>query len=122
MLKVYFKANCATCQTALRLMKDNTKEKFEKIEYLVDTPSEKEIKEILKMLGIKAEQLVRKKEPLYKEKYEGIRQRRTNAEWIKILHDNPILIERPIVINGDKAIIGRPVETIVDFINPKKKK
>lgn len=119
MLKVYFKANCATCQTALKLIRDNAKEKFEKIEYLVETPSENELKEILKMLGIKAEQLVRKKEPLYKENYEG--KKISNAEWIKILHGNPILIERPIVINGDKAIIGRPVETIIDFINPKKK-
>ena len=120
MLKVYFKVNCATCQTALKLMRENTKEKFEKIEYLVKTPSEEEIKEILKMLGIKAEQLVRKKEPLYKENYEG--KKISNKEWIKILHDNPILIERPILVNGDKAIIGRPMETIVEFLNPKKKK
>jgi arsenate reductase len=120
MLRVYFKPNCATCQTALKLMRDNTKEKFEKIEYLVDTPSEKEIKEIIKMLGIKAEQLVRKKEPLYKEKYEG--KKISNSQWIKIMHDHPILIERPIVVSGDKAIIGRPVETIVEFLNPKKKK
>ncbi|MEO5572185.1 MAG: ArsC/Spx/MgsR family protein [Bacteroidia bacterium] len=120
MLKVYFKANCATCQTALKLMRDNTKEKFEKIEYLVEIPSEAEIKEILKMLGIKAEQLVRKKEPLYKENYEG--KKISNAQWIKILHDKPILIERPIVINGDRAIIGRPVETIVDFIKKTQKR
>ena len=98
-------------------MRDNTEEKFEKTEYLVEVPSEKEIKEILKMLGIKAEQLVRKKEPLYKENYEG--KKITNAQWIKILHHNPILIERPIVVNGDKAIIGRPIETIVDFIKGK---
>ena len=52
---------------SLKLMRDTTKEIFEKTEYLVDVPSENEIKEILKMLGIKAEQLVRKKEPLYKE-------------------------------------------------------
>ena len=114
MLKVYFKANCATCQSALKLMRDNTKEKFVKTEYLVDVPSENEIKEILKMLGMKAEQLVRKKEPLYKEKYEG--KKISNAEWIKILNQNPILIERPIVVKDGKAIIGRPVETIIDFI------
>jgi arsenate reductase len=117
MLKVYFKANCATCQTALKVMRDNTKEKFEKIEYLVETPTEKELKEILKMIGIKAEQLVRKKEPLYKEKYEG--KKISNKEWIKILHDNPILIERPIVVFDNKAIIGRPIETIVEFIKQK---
>ena len=63
---------------------------------------------------MKAEQLVRKKEPLYKKKYEG--KKISNAEWIKILNQNPILIERPIVVKDGKAIIGRPVETIVDFI------
>lgn len=114
MLKIYFKPNCATCQTALKLIKNSTKEEIQKTEYLVEVPSEKEIKEILKMLGIKAEQLVRKKESLYKEKYEG--KKISNAEWVKILHNNPILIERPIVVKGDKAIIGRPVETIVDFL------
>lgn len=119
MLKVYFKSNCATCQTALQVIKNNTDTEFEKTEYLVDIPSEKEIKEILQLLGIKAAQLVRKKEPLYKEQYEG--KKISNAKWIKILHQNPILIERPILVLGDKAIIGRPVETIVEFLNPDKK-
>ena len=114
MLKVYFKPNCATCQTALSLIKQNTKEELQKIEYLVETPSAKEIKEILKMLGMKAEQLVRKKESLYKEKYDG--KKLSEAEWIKIMVNNPILIERPIVVKGDKAIIGRPVETVIDFV------
>ena len=114
MLKVYFKPNCATCQTALKLMKANTKEEIQTVEYLVATPSQKEIKEILKMLGMKAEQLVRKKEPLYKEKYEG--KKISNSEWIKILNENPILIERPIVVKDGKAIIGRPIETILDLL------
>ncbi len=114
LLKVYFKANCATCQSALQLMRKNTKEKFVKTEYLVDVPTEDEIKEILKMLGIKAEDLVRKKESLYKEKYEG--KKISEKQWIKILHQNPILIERPIVVLNDKAIIGRPIEKIVEFI------
>ena len=65
MLKVYFKPNCATCQTALSLLKKETDEDLELIEYLVETPTQKEIKEILKMLGMKAEDLVRKKEHLY---------------------------------------------------------
>lgn len=119
MLKVYFKANCATCQTALKLIRDTTKEKFEKTEYLVEVPSEDEIKDILKMLGMRAEQLVRKKEPLYKEHFEG--KFFTDEEWVKILHDHPILIERPILVLNDKAIIGRPLETIVEFVKPKKK-
>ena len=100
-------------------MRDNTKEKFVKTEYLVEVPTEAEIKEILTMLGMKAEDLVRKKEPLYKEKYEG--KKISEKQWIKILHQNPILIERPIVVLNDKAIVGRPIERIVDFINPKAK-
>jgi len=114
MLKVYFKPNCATCQTALGLLKKNTTEDFELIEYLVETPSPKEIKEILKMLGMKAEQLVRKKEPLYKEKYEG--KKISESEWIKIMVENPILIDRPIVVKDGKAIIGRPPERILEII------
>ena len=114
MLRVYFKPNCNTCQTALKFVKDNSDEELELVEYLVETPSEEEIKEILDMLGMKAEDLVRKKEPLYKEKYEG--KKISNARWIKILHKNPILIERPIFVKDGKAIIGRPVEKVLDIL------
>jgi len=114
MLKVYFKTNCATCQTALSLLKKNAKEDFELIEYLVDVPSEDDIREILKMLGMKAEQLVRTKEYLFKEKYEG--KNISENEWIKILVQNPILIERPIYVKDGKAIIGRPPERILELL------
>ncbi len=117
MLKVYFKPNCSTCRTALQLIKENSDEELETIEYLVETPTQQELKEIIKMIGIKPEGLVRKKESLYKEKYEG--RKITGNEWIKILTKNPILIERPIIIYNDKAIIGRPVERIVEFVTKK---
>jgi arsenate reductase len=120
MIKIYFKPNCSTCRTALQLAKESTKAAFVTIEYLVNTPTEKEIKEILTMLGIKAEQLVRKKESLYKEKFEG--KKITNAQWIKILHKNPILIERPIFVDGRRAVIGRPPEVIVEFLKQTKNK
>src|SRR4051812_3067391 len=118
MLKIYFKPNCSTCRTALSYIKENTKEEIETVEYLVETPSAKEIKEILKMLGMKAEQLVRRKESLYKENYEG--KKLSEAEWIKVMVRNPILIERPIVVKGDKAIIGRPAETVIEFVKKNK--
>ena len=114
MLKIYFKPNCSTCQTALKLIKDHSDEEIQIVEYLVETPTQKELKEMVKMLGIKPFELVRKKEPLYKEVYEGMKI--TGSEWIRILTKNPILIERPIVVDGNKAIIGRPVEKIVNFI------
>lgn len=118
MLKVYFKSNCSTCKTALGLIKENSDEEMETVEYLVNTPTQKELKEIIGMLGIKPEGLVRKKEQLYKEKYEG--RKISGAAWIKIMTENPVLIERPIIISGDKAIIGRPVEKIIDFVKKQK--
>lgn len=117
MLKVYFKPNCSTCRTALQLMRENTSEEIETIEYLVETPTVAELKEIVKMLGVKPEDIVRKKESLYKDNYEG--KKITGAQWLKIMNENPILIERPIIIKGDSAIIGRPIEKIVNFIGKK---
>ena len=114
MLKIFFKPNCATCQTTLKLLKQNTKEKIELYEYLVERPTQKEIREVLNLLGLKAEDIVRKKEHLYKEKF--AEKKISNAGWIKILSDNPILIERPILIKDGKAIIGRPPERVLELL------
>jgi len=92
---------------------------IEMIEYLIDTPSEKELLELTQQLGVKPFDLVRTKESLYKEKYEG--KKISDKQWLKILHKNPILIERPIITDGTHAIIGRPPTLIADFLNKKQK-
>ncbi len=114
MIKIYYKSDCSKCNTALSLVKEETDEELDLVEYLVETPDEQELKKIVQMLGINVEQLVRKKEVLYLEKFEG--KKFGDEEWYTILKENPILIERPIVVLGDKAIIGRPPETIIEFI------
>lgn len=114
MIRMFYKPTCSTCRTALALLKNNTNEKIEILEYLIEVPSEDDIRSLLKMLGIKAEQLVRKKEKLFKEKFEG--KKISDEQWIKILHKNPILIERPIVIKGRKAILGRPAGKVLDIL------
>lgn len=111
MIRIYFKANCATSITTLQLLKKHTKEEIEKIEYLVDVPSAKELKEILHLLGMKASEFIRKKEPLFKEKFEG--KKLSESEWIKIMVENPILIDRPIVIRDGKAVLCRPAEKVL---------
>lgn len=80
------------------------------IDYLKTPPDEKELKAVLKKLGISAWELVRKGETIYKENYKD--KELSEAEWIKVMVKNPILIERPIVVHGDKAIIGRPPENV----------
>lgn len=114
MIQIYFKPTCSTCRTALSIVKEETAEDIRLIEYMKEIPTQKDIKDVLKMLGLKAEEIVRKKEQLYKDKYQG--KKISNAEWIRILSKNPVLIERPILIKDGKAIIGRPVERIKDFL------
>ena len=75
---------------------------------------QKEIKNILDKLGLNAVDIVRKKEPIFLEKFKG--KTFTNTEWIQILTEHPILIERPIIIDGYKAVIGRPTELIIDLL------
>lgn len=85
------------------------------VKYLETPPTREELAEVLNKLGLKAEQIVRKGEALYKEL--GLAEKNlTNDEWISVLVDNPQLMERPIVVNGDKAAIGRPIEAVINIL------
>lgn len=112
-LKIYHNTRCSKSRDVCTLLQKK-KVKAEIIEYLKNPPTQKEIKELLKMLGMKASELVRTKEPLYKEKFEG--RKTTEAQWLKILAENPILIERPIIVKGNKAVIGRPTEKVLELL------
>lgn len=113
MIEIWFKSTCSTCRTALSLMKEQTDEDISIVEYTVDVPTQKDIREVLKLLNLKAEDIVRKKEELYKKKFAG--KKLTNTEWIKVLASNPILIERPIIVRDGKAIIGRPAQKVLEL-------
>lgn len=113
MIKIYHNTRCSKSREACSLMEEKGI-KAEVIEYLKTPPTQSEIKQLLQMLGMKAEDVVRKGEPIYKEKYKD--EKFTEAQWIKILAENPILIERPIIVKGNKAIIGRPPERVLEFL------
>jgi arsenate reductase len=83
-------------------------------EYLKEEITAKELKDVVKLLGIKAEELVRKTEADYKENFKG--KDLNEEEWIKAMLDYPKLIQRPIIIKGNKAVIGRPTEKILDLM------
>lgn len=82
--------------------------------YLENPLSEKELEELLLKLNLKPIDLVRQKENIWKEKYKD--KTLTDNAIIKAMAEHPILIERPILINGDHAIIARELEKIKDFI------
>lgn len=77
-------------------------------------PTRAELASLIKKLGIQPEELIRKGEEIFKEKFKG--KNFTDAEWIQILADNPKLIERPIVINKNKAIVARPPELAKEMV------
>ncbi len=74
-----------------------------------------EIESILEKLGIKAIDLVRKKEKIWIEDYKG--RDLTDKKIIEAMVENPKIMERPIVIDGNKAIIGRPPENVLTFMD-----
>ena len=88
---------------------------IDNLELLKNNPTEtKELAAILQQLNITPNDLIRKGEAIYKEIYKD--KTFTNAEWIQIMVNNPILIERPIIVNGDKAVIGRPPEKVLEIL------
>lgn len=110
---IYHNPRCSKSREALSLLKENNC-KVEVREYLKDPPSKKELKELLSLLKCNAVDIVRTKEPIYLEKFAN--KKLSNAQWIDILIEHPILIERPIVINGNKAVVGRPPVLVLDLI------
>ena len=80
------------------------------VEYLKTPPSEAELSTIVKKLGIAPVELVRKGEAVFREKYSG--KTLSDAEWIKAMVASPILMERPILVRGSSAAIGRPPENV----------
>jgi len=112
-VSLFYNPRCAKCREAYNELNGEGCE-VELIEYLKNTPTESELKEVLKKLGIKPQDLLRKKEPVFIEKYKD--KTLTDAQWIRVMTENPILIERPVAIYGNKAVVGRPVERVVEIL------
>jgi arsenate reductase (glutaredoxin) len=113
MVRIYHNTRCSKSRGACEIIGEKGID-AEIIEYLKTPPTEAELREILGKLGMKASEIVRKGEDIYKAKFAA--NNYSEEEWIKILSENPILIERPIIVNGDQAVIGRPLERINEIL------
>jgi arsenate reductase (glutaredoxin) len=113
-LTIYHNPKCSKSRETLALLRAHRVEP-RIIEYLKTPPTAAELKSVVAKLGIRPEELVRKGEPVYKSKYAGCSL--SDAEWIEAMVKNPILIERPIVVAGRKAAIGRPPDSVLALID-----
>jgi arsenate reductase len=113
MIQVYHNPRCTKSRECMLFLEESG-QPYEIIKYLEDMPTVEELKTIIKKLGIKPIELVRQKEPLWIEKFKG--KKMTDNAIIKAIVANPILMERPIIINGDKAVIARPLEKAADIL------
>ena len=111
-VKIYHNPECSKCRQTLDLVRARGVEP-EIVEYLENPPDEKTLELLLSKLGIEPEELVRKKEDLYEElNLEQVGRR----ELIAAMVENPVLIERPIVVKGEQATIGRPPENVLNIL------
>jgi arsenate reductase (glutaredoxin) len=85
------------------------------IKYLETPPTSKELESILKKMGRKPVEVIRFKEAIAKEMALKADDNRSDDEWIKLMIQHPKIIERPIVVNGDKAIMGRPPDGVLSI-------
>lgn len=113
MIQVYHNNRCGKSREAIKIVEASGKE-FEIIKYLENPPTYDELELLLKKLNYQPLDLVRQKESIWTERFKG--KKLSNEEIIKALVENPILIERPIIILKDKAIVARPPEKLNDFI------
>lgn len=113
MIQVFHNPRCTKSRECLAFL-DELGKKYEIIKYLEVAPTVAELELIIQKLGIQPIDLVRKKEKIWIEKYKN--HQLSSDEIVAILIQNPILIERPIIINGNKAIIGRPKEVVATII------
>ncbi|MGV7105169.1 arsenate reductase (glutaredoxin) [Flavobacterium sp. U410] len=114
MITIYHNPKCTKSREGLCELED-LKQDFTIRKYLDEPFTKQELQEVIQKLGIKPIELVRTKETIWKEQFKG--KELTDKEIIEAMLENPKLIERPIVVNGNKAIIARPKERIQEILN-----
>ena len=108
-VQIWHNSRCSKSRDAFQWLAEKEIEN-EWVDYMKSPINSSALKTVLKKLNISAFDLIRKKEKVFVENWKG--QDKSEAEWIDIMVQNPQLIERPIIINGDQAVIARPLENL----------
>ena len=113
-IKIWHNPRCSKSRDSFKLLEEKGID-AEVVKYLEDVPTKEELTELLGMLDMTARELMRTKEDVYKEL--NLKDEESEDALIEAMVANPKLIERPIVIRGSKAVIGRPIEKVIELIS-----
>jgi arsenate reductase len=113
-IKIWHNPRCSKSRDSFKLLEEKGID-AEVVKYLEDIPTKEELTELLKMLNMTARELMRTKEDVYKEL--NLKDENSEEALIEAMVANPKLIERPIVIRGNRAVIGRPIENVIELIS-----
>ena len=113
-VRIFHNPKCSKCRLTMDILNDKGIETTA-VEYLNTPPDAAELNEVLALLGIEPRELMRKHEAPYKEN-DLDNPDLSREQLIQAMIEHPILIERPIIINGNKATIGRPPEKVLDIL------
>lgn len=108
-MKIYHNPRCSKSRQTLNIIKESGQD-VDIVEYLKTPPTVEELEEVLQKLNLPVEYLIRTGEEIYKTEYKG--KDLSDEEWIKALVEHPKMLERPIVVKDDQAILGRPPENV----------
>ena len=114
-ITLYHNSECSKSNEVLKILED-AKIEFEVIEYLDEPPTSATLDSLLRQLKLEPQDLVRRGEDEYKMLKLGLQPPRSRDAWLKIFSQYPILIERPIVSDGQTAVIGRPPKKVMDWL------
>jgi arsenate reductase len=112
---IYHNPRCSKSRQTLALLEERDLD-LKVIPYLDEPPSAAALQKICKRLGIPPQDLIRRKEKRFRELGLSASDRRSAGEWCKIMAENPILMERPIAVQGKKAALGRPPENVLSIL------
>jgi len=113
---IYHNPKCSKSRETLKLLRDRGVEP-EVIDYQQTPPDPGELEAICEHLGVEPTDIVRTKESLFSELGLSVMDERSRWEWLELLHDYPKLLERPIVVRGERAAIGRPPENVLALLD-----
>ena len=114
-LMVYEKRTCTTCKNLALLLQERGID-FDRVDYHVEPLSENEIRELVGKTGRPARELFRAREPVYAELALGEHEP-DDDEAIRLMAEHPQLMQRPVVVRGDRAVLARPVERVLELLD-----